>query len=147
MSVLLSPSMRSDNNHYTVFIKYLCVPIPVAAKACSVCNDQSMQTCSYVTCFRLFIGYWSKPEQTTDFQLFDSSPACLPDLLTVYTHSQSQAALLLCRLRYFASLIFKTFGQCSFCYCAPKPQNSLPSDICHMQSSQALKTELKDHLY
>ena len=41
MSVLLSPSLRCDNNHYTIFIQYLCVPIPVVAKACNVCNDQS----------------------------------------------------------------------------------------------------------
>ena len=43
----------------------------------------------------------------------------------------------------------KTSGQCSSSHCAPKQWNSLPSDICHIQSSHphALKTVLKTNIY
>ena len=41
----------------------------------------------------------------------------------------------------------KSFGLRSFCYCAPKQWNSLPSNIWHIQSSHAFRTVLKSCLY
>ena len=37
----------------------------------------------------------------------------------------------------------KTFGQRRFPYCAPKQWNSLPSEVCRIQSSHAFKTMLR----
>ena len=40
----------------------------------------------------------------------------------------------------------KTFGHRPVSYCAPKQWNSLPSDICHIQSSHAFKPAFTMHL-
>ena len=76
----------------------------------------------------------------------DSSPAYLSDLITVRTpstqlHSSTDTWIL--RNPYDKT---KIFDQCSFSYCTPKQWNPLPSDICHIQSSQAFKTALKPQL-
>ena len=45
-------------------------------------------------------------------------------------------------LAVYVQVKTKTFGQRRFSYHAPKQWNSLPSDIHHIQSSQAFKTKL-----
>ena len=76
-----------------------------------------------------------------------SSPAYLSDLLTLYTPSRQLRSSADTRTLRIPHVKTKTFGQRSFSYFAPKQWNSLPSDIRHIQSSRALKTVLKTHLY
>ena len=47
----------------------------------------------------------------------------------------------------FSHVRTKPSGHGCVSNCAPKQWNSLPSDICHIQSSTAFKTALKTHLY
>ena len=76
----------------------------------------------------------------------DSSPACLPDLLTVYTPSRqlcSSAEIQILHIPHVGTKIFWPM----LISCVPKERNSLPSDIRYIQSSQALKIALKNCLY
>ena len=65
-----------------------------------------------------------------------------PSLAASLFHTHTQM-LCICHIKA------KTSGQCSSSHCAPKQWNSLPSDICHIQSSHphALKTVLKTNIY
>ena len=76
-----------------------------------------------------------------------SSPAYLSGLLTLYTPSRQLRSSADTRTLRIPHVKTKTFGQRSVSYFAPKQWNSLPSDIRHIQSSRALKTVLKTHLY
>ena len=80
---------------------------------------------------KLFIGYRSKPEQTTNGQLSVTTYSLthlLPIPLTSLCTLHPGSFVLLQTHRYFISPMSeqKTFGQRCFSYCAPKQWNSLP---------------------
>ena len=76
----------------------------------------------------------------------DSSPACLPDLLTMYTPSRQLCSSAEIQILHIPYLRTKTFWPVLI-YCVPKERNFLPSDIHYIQSSQALKIALINCLY
>ena len=61
--------------------------------------------------------------------------ACLSDLLTVYTPSRQFCSSADTQILCISCVQTKSFGPCSFLYCAPKQWYSLHSDICHIQSN------------
>jgi len=77
----------------------------------------------------------------------DSFPAYLSDLLIVCTPSTQLCSSADTWILRNPQDKTKIFDQCSFSYCTPKQWNPLPSDICHIQSSQAFKTMLKTRLH
>ena len=107
--------------------------------------------------FKRIIGYWSKPEQTSNFELsvtISSMTPFLPISLWPCCVHLFQTALFFCRSMIFHIPNVKTYTLSLalffffFCfYCAPKQSNSHPSDIRHHQSFHAFRTALKTCLY
>ena len=73
-----------------------------------------------------------------------TAPVDLSNLLRVYSSSRQlhSSDLRTLRIPYI-----KTFGHCSFSYAASYAWNSLLCEIRHIQSTAALKTTMKTHLF
>ena len=105
--------------------------------------------------FKLFIGYRSKPGQTRDCQLSlttSSLTHLLPTLRPSHCVHLFQAALFFCwhmdtSYPLFLNKTLWQWARHSFSSCAWKQLDCLPSDIHHIQSSNALKIVLKTPLY
>ena len=96
---------------------------------------------------KLFIGYRSKPEQTTNCQLSVTATSAhlLPVSLIFSLCTPLPGSFVLLQIhKYFVCPILEqnVWPPLFLLVCsAPKWWNSLPSDTCHIQSSCAFKTE------